>query len=215
MTTGQRILIFGGEENPWHDFGVQGPLLARMAREAGFEPELTRDPDAFLPARIAPFDLVAIIASSGALTPEQEDGLLAAVIGNPGGETGEPKGLLGIHGATVLASTSGRYQRMLGARFLTHPPMGPAHRFTARRAEHPVMDGVGDFSLVDELYTLEQLSPYELLLSAEHGGFERPIAWVKPFGLGRICYCALGHAAEQLEHPQVRRLLQNAMRWLG
>jgi hypothetical protein len=214
--TARRVLIFGGEQSPYHDFSAQGPLLAELAREAGWEPELTRDADAFLPERVAPFQAVVVAASSGMLSPAQEEGLLAAVVGAPGGSTGAPKGLLGVHGATVLSSVSGRYQRMIGARFLTHPevgPTGPAFRVRARRPDHPILAGVGDFTIVDELYLLEQLSPFETLLSTDHLGFERPLAWVKPFGQGRICYCALGHAPEQLQHPQVGAVLKNALAW--
>jgi hypothetical protein len=214
--TTRRVLIYGGEPSPYHDFSAQGPILAELARGAGWEPELTRDGDALLSARVAPFQAVMVAASSGLLSPAQEEGLLSAVIGAPGGDTGAPKGLLGVHGATVLSSASGRYQRMIGARFLTHPevgPTGPAIRVNARRSDHPILSGVGDFTIVDELYLLEQLSPFEVLLSADHLGFERPLAWVKPFGQGRVCYCALGHAPEQLRHPSVRAVLKNALAW--
>jgi len=90
-------------------------LLARLAAEAGYEAEVTRDPAAFEPARIESFDVIAILASEGSLAPEHEEALLNAVIGSPWGDTGAPKGLLGIHGATVVTSASGAYQRMLGA----------------------------------------------------------------------------------------------------
>ncbi len=212
--TAKQILIFGGEENPYHDFSVQGPLLARLAEEAGYEAALTTNPAAFEPARIAPFDVVAILASAGSLAPEHEEALLNAVIGSPWGDTGAPKGLLGIHGATVVGSASGKYQRMLGARFLAHPPLGP-FSVTVDAPDHPVMRGVGDFSISDELYLMETLAPFDVLLSAEFDGFRRPLAWVRPYGLGRVCYCALGHGTEQLEHESVRRILRNALDWLA
>ena len=209
----KRVLIFGGEPNPYHDFSVQGPLLERLVRDAGHEAELTRDAGSFAPARIAPFDVVAILASSGGLAPEDEASLLAAVSGDMEGRSGTPKGLLGIHGATVLTSASGRYQRMLGARFLTHPPLGQ-FAVTVENPAHPVMAGVGDFSISDELYLMEALADVDVLLAAELGGFSRPLAWVRPYGMGRVCYCALGHATEQLEHPSVQRVLRNALDWL-
>jgi type 1 glutamine amidotransferase len=209
----KRVLIFGGEANPYHDFSIQGPLLARLAAEAGHEAELTCDPAAFEPAQIAPFDVISILASAGNLSPEHEEALLNAVIGSPWGDTGAPKGLLGIHGATVLTSSSGAYQRMLGARFLAHPPLGP---FSARveAPGHPVMRGVVDFTTSDELYLMEELAPFDVLLSAEFGGFRRPLAWVRPYGLGRVCYCALGHGTDQLEHESVRLIFRNALDWL-
>ena len=42
-----------------------------------------------------------------------------------------------------------------------------------------------------------------------------PLAWVRPYGLGRVCYCALGHGSEQLEHESVQRILRNALEWLA
>ena len=63
--TARRVLIYGGEPSPYHDFSAQGPILAELAREAGWEPELTCDGDAFLPARVAPFHAVMVAASSG------------------------------------------------------------------------------------------------------------------------------------------------------
>jgi uncharacterized protein len=209
----KRVLIFGGEPSPYHDFSVQGPLLERLVRDAGHEAELTCDAGSFALDRIAPFDVVAILASSGSLAPEDEASLLAAVSGDTEGRTGRPKGLLGIHGATVLTSESGRYQRMLGARFLTHPPLGP-FRVAVENPAHPVMAGVGDFSISDELYLMEALADVDVLLAAELGGFSRPLAWVRPYGMGRVCYCALGHGTEQLDHPSVQRVLRNALDWL-
>jgi hypothetical protein len=184
-----------------------------LAAAAGFEPEVTTDAAAFEPARIAPFDVIAILASEGSLAPEHEEALLNAVIGSPWGDTGAPKGLLGIHGATVVTSASGAYQRMLGARFLAHPSLGP-FSVEVEAADHPVMRGVGDFSTSDELYLMEQFAPFDVLFSAEFDGFRRPLAWVRPYGLGRVCYCALGHGTEQLEHESVQRILRNALDWL-
>ena len=214
MTAAKRVLIYGGEESPYHDFSVQGPWLARLAAEAGFEAEVTVDPAAFAPARIKPFDVIAILASAGSLAPADEEALLNAVIGNPWGDTGAPKGLLGIHGATVVSSGSGAYQRMLGGRFLAHPPLGPFSVHVEAR-DHPVMSGVGDFEISDELYTMEPLAPFDVLATASLAGFARPLVWVRPYGLGRVCYCALGHAIEQLEHESVRRILRNGLEWVS
>jgi uncharacterized protein len=209
----EKVLIFGGEKNQYHDFDAQSPVLTRIAHEAGFDAECTRDADAFRAANIKPFDAICIAASSGILNEEQEDALIAAVIGNPWGDTGAPKGLVGIHGATVLSSVSRKYEYMMGGSFLTHPPIGEEYRFAVTMPRHSVMNGIDDFALVDELYMMAQLSPYETVLSSEYDGFSRPVAWVKPFGLGRIFYCALGHSVEQLENETMGRIIGNGLKW--
>lgn len=209
----RKVLIYGGKKDRYHDFTEQSPLLAGMVKEAGFDCDIEKDESVFKPDRIRPYDAILMAASTGTLSARGERNLLDAVIGNPWGNTGSPKGLFAFHGATVVSSGSGMYQRMIGARFLTHPKMGEAFRLTVTRPDHPVTRGVTDFSLVDELYMMEYLSGFETLLSASYEGFTLPIAWVKPYGMGRVCYCALGHSCEQLEDANVRRIMVNAIAW--
>ena len=209
----KKILIYGGKKDRYHDFDAQSPLLAGMAEEAGFDCDIEKDESIFKPANIRPYDAILMAASTGELSVRAERNLLDAVIGNPWGNTGSPKGLFAFHGATVVSTKSGLYQRMIGARFLTHPKMGDAYRFTVTKPDHPLMRGVSDFSLVDELYMMEYLSGFETVLSSPCGGFDLPIAWVKPYGMGRVCYCALGHSCDQLNDTNVRRIMMNAIAW--
>lgn len=65
----------------------------------------------------------------------------------------------------------------------------------------------------NELYLMETYGHFELLMSAWYKGFERPITWVKPYGHGRVCYTALGHADVQHKNPNFQRLIINAIRW--
>lgn len=210
----KKILIYGGEKDQYHDFDVQSPILADMAREAGYDPDIRKDEAAFDPENIRPYNAILLAASAGKLSAHAEDNLLKAIIGNPWGDTGCPKGVLAYHGATVLSSDSGLYQRMVGARFLAHPPMGDAYTFVVTDRKHPVMRGVKDFTLVDELYMMETLSGFDTILASDYNGFRKPIAWVKPYGLGRICYCALGHSCDQLNDRNVRRIMVNALEWI-
>jgi len=43
---------------------------------------------------------------------------------------------------------------------------------------------------------------------------DHPITWSNCIGAGRSVYTAVGHRAEAFEVPQVKRLLDNALRWL-
>jgi type 1 glutamine amidotransferase len=65
----------------------------------------------------------------------------------------------------------------------------------------------------EELYLMETYGHFDLLLSTYFKGFERPIAWVKPYGHGRVFYTALGHDQVQTENPNFQRMLINAVRW--
>ncbi len=209
-----RALLLGGRITAYHDFSVMGPLIASLLEEAGYEVTRTEDRDALLAPNIRPYDIVASCTTGGHLTPAQEQGLLDAVIGHPSGETGKPKGFIGLHGAAASFEGNPRYLAMLGGRFLTHPDIGPSYDFTLSHPDHPVTSGLADFSMVDELYLMETTGSRIDLLTSEYSGFTVPVAWVKPYGRGRVFYCSLGHGPEQVSHPSFRRLVTNAACWV-
>jgi uncharacterized protein len=102
---------------------------------------------------------------------------------------------------------------MVGGKFLTHPSYWPQLTFNVKNRHHPVVAGVADFEMEEELYLMETYGHFELLMSTWFQGFERPITWVKPYGHGRVCYTALGHDRVQTENPSFQRLVINAVRW--
>jgi uncharacterized protein len=40
-----------------------------------------------------------------------------------------------------------------------------------------------------------------------------PVVYKKRFGLGRVFYSALGHAAREFDHPAMRKILQRGLVW--
>jgi type 1 glutamine amidotransferase len=40
-----------------------------------------------------------------------------------------------------------------------------------------------------------------------------PLAYTRQVGRGRVCYNALGHDAQSLRHPSVKRLLRQGIVW--
>ena len=74
-----------------------------------------------------------------------------------------------------------------------------------------------EFVLNDEIYHGLTLEPdVEPLLVGEcaAGTGLQPVVWARDFGAGRVVYDALGHDAASVNHPQHRKLLQQAARWL-
>jgi uncharacterized protein len=208
-----RVLFVTGKDRQYHDHMVITPVYEEFLSAAGFSVTSTTDLDAFLPANVKEYDVILLNTIGQELSREQERGLLDAVIGAEWGDTGKPKGLVGLHTAAASFKGSPEYQRMLGGRFLTHPAIGPEYRFDIVNPGHPVTQGVSAFSLCDELYLLETYPPMEVLVSCMFNGFERPIAWAKPYGRGRVFYSALGHGPEQVKNSNFQRLIVNAVRW--
>lgn len=203
----------GGADNTDHDFDRLLPILSDLLQTIGLEVTCSENPDMFLPEHISGFDLVVCYTIGHTLNPEQEEGLLGAVQGDPWDDSAKTKGFLGIHGASCSFLNSAAYLRMLGGEFLVHPPLDTLE-VEIIRPEHPVMQGMSDFSITDELYLLDTHAPYETLAVCHYGGFPRPIAWMKPYGLGKVVYISLGHGEPQLENKSLQNMLANAVTWI-
>jgi type 1 glutamine amidotransferase len=209
----QHVLVMGGDETGCHDFTVLGSIFESFLTDAGFSVTLTEDLDMFLPKNLKSFNVIVCYLNKAEITEKQEQGLLQGIIGTPVTGMGSPKGFVGIHIACCAFENSGAYHKMIGCRLLTHPEMGEPYSFNIKDPRHPVMADVKNFSLVDELYLLEVYPPFETLITCDFNGFTLPIAWVKSYGLGRVFYTALGHAAEQLTNECLQKLIINAVNW--
>ncbi|MBN1797716.1 MAG: ThuA domain-containing protein [Spirochaetales bacterium] len=207
------VLVMGGDETGYHDFKVLGPVFEGFLTAAGFSITLSEDPDLFLPENIKIFDVIVCYMNKTKITKKQEQGLLQSIIGSPWGSTGRPKGFVGIHIACCSFEESQAYHKMLGCRLLAHPKMGERYRFKINNPRHPVVAGLKDFSLIEELYLLELYPPFETLMTCDFQGFTRPITWIKPYGMGRVFYTSLGHSTEQLTNEYFQKMVINAVNW--
>jgi type 1 glutamine amidotransferase len=209
---GKRLLVLGGGETGYHNFAEIGPVYHAILTEAGHHVTLTEDLNMLLPGHIGEYDALVCCTTGRELSGEQEKGLLDAVAGRD--NTADSLGFIGIHSASCSFLSSEPYLRMLGARFLNHPLMGPRFHFHVKEREHPVTDGITNFTLKDELYLFELYPPQLVLVTTQYDGFEVPVCWVKQYGLGRVFYLSLGHAGEQVLFPMVKRLIENAVLWV-
>ncbi len=168
----------GGRDREYHDFDLLLPILQGHLEDASLGVTVSEDPDMFLPGNIRRFHLVVCYTFGHTLNQEQEEGLLAAIKGDPWDEAAHTKGFIGIHGAANSFLNSEAYLRMLGGRFLVHPPMQTLD-LRVLNPDHPVMRGLSDFSTEDELYLLETYPPFEALLACDFEESQRPVVWAK------------------------------------
>jgi uncharacterized protein len=142
-----------------------------------------------------------------------------------------------LHGGNATFWNSAEYLRMLGSRFVNHDEI---RRFSVQIESpgHPIVSGVGDFEVEDELFELGgDVSQFEafteafrqrgwaedvvrlgsgplspdvtVLASAEH----RPLLYTRMFGRGRVHYNALGHDERTLRNTNYRRLVVQGVQW--
>ncbi len=144
------------------------------------------------------------------------------------------KGLAATHAAVASFRTWPEYGEIIGARFDNHP-WGAGSEVTLKvdDPDHPVARAFGGkpFTVRDEIYQVK--APYSrerlrVLLSIDttqtdinRKGIHRTdgdfaLSWVKPYGLGRVFYFALGHQHDLFWDPvYLRHLLDGIQFALG
>ena len=196
------LLLGQGEGREYHNTPDHWALLASLLRAADLGARAISDDLADLNARhLARFDVILNFSSDREASEEQIGALLDAVEGGVG--------YLGLHGATATFRSSGAYGRLIGSRFLRHPPI---RRFTVETLapDHPVTTGIAPFEIEDELYELgDQAGDIAVLAQAEG----HPMVYVRQHGRGRVCYIAPGHDRRTLACPEYAQLVHQAIAW--
>jgi len=201
------LMLVGG---PWHANEKAGEVLDQVLKAAGGRWQLTVTSDLGALAALPTSDYSAVIiyttGFNDALTPARERGLLGFVRG--GG------GLVGVHSAADSFRDNRAYIEMLNAEFLAHPHF---HEFPVSIVDHNhyLTVRMPDFTIPDEMYHLKNYDPRRSHLLAETlwQGKRMPMAFVRPFGKGRVAYIALGHDLRSWRHPEFQKLMVRALEW--
>ena len=234
------LLVCGGN---WHDFDFARVELLELLGE---NPEVgTRVAEDYgdLEA-IAAADFLVSYTCDVHATEEQQRALARFV--EAGGRWLALHGTNSVMRFTQRGVESPRSQPLLmqtlGSQFLAHPPIG---RFRVRvsRPEHPLVAGIEDFEVEDELYLCEYHGESEALLetrfTGEAPGFvegswpddaPRLVMYLRRIGRGAVLYNTLGHCRGRYDmrpmmdvYPRVERcawdepvyyeLLRRGLRW--
>lgn len=138
------------------------------------------------------------------------------------------KGLVVVHGAPTMLNNSTKYTEMVGGAFYYHPPN---QEVTVRTvdASHPLVaafQGKEPFIHRDEPYCFngayEKLN-FRPLLSMDNQGLKDPkgeaakmvryVAWIKPYGKGRVFYCSPSHFPESYTSPTLLRFVLDGIQY--
>ncbi len=138
------------------------------------------------------------------------------------------KGLVVIHGAPTLLNNSAKFTHMIGAAFDYHPPN---QEVTVRTVDekHPLVAafrGKGPFIHRDEPYCFKgayEKLDFRPLLSMDTQGLKDPqgragdivryVAWIKPYGDGRVFYCSPSHFPESYENATMLRFILDGVQY--
>jgi uncharacterized protein len=157
------------------------------------------------------------------LSAQQKSDLLAFV-------HDDGKGFIGAHSAIGAFYTWPQFGEMLGGCFDNHP-WGTAE--VPVIIEQPGFPGMkpfpARFTLRDEIYVptstpysrekvdvLARLDATKLDLKVpdlHRTDRDFPVAWVKPYGRGRVFYSSFGHLDTSWDDPRIQKMYLEAIRW--
>jgi len=140
----------------------------------------------------------------------------------------EGKGLVALHHSIASYQDWPEYLELIGGRYhlqgwkldgvekpgsvYQHDVLVPVTVAT----DHPVTAGLEDFTIHDETYGgLQVLPSSQVLLTTDEPTSTPQLAWAHSFGEGRVVCLQLGHDHLAYENPSYRRLLAQAIRWVG
>lgn len=229
MTAGARnLLVSGGVA---HDFTVTSQRLGDTLADVGVTSTVVSDPDAAfasLPRRDV--DLLTINALRWRMEGVEryadaraEWGLSLSAAARSGVEAhlsaGRP--LLAMHTATICFDGWPGWAKIIGGVWnwanSSHPPMDDTPvSITVARDTHPIVAGIKDFAIIDEIYGFLDTAPDVVgLLYAEHGGHDHPLLWARTLpGGARVVYDALGHDWRSYDHATHQQILRRIGLWL-
>jgi type 1 glutamine amidotransferase len=138
------------------------------------------------------------------MTPAQEEGLFQFVSSG--------KGLVGVHGTGWWIG--GKAVDLIGGHANWHPP-GLTFTVNVLDKSHPITQGLDDFEVEDEIYMSAWDPNIYILATADWSDKKHPMAWVKPYGKGRVFYTTLGHGPSTFERPAMQQFITQGVRWAG
>lgn len=214
-----------------HDFPATTARLAGLLAQQGVTAEVHTDVDAALGALPGAALLVVNAlrwTMTGADAPERYRDLAGAEGASPSPAARDALaahlaaggGLLGMHTASICFDDWPGWGDALGGAWVWgrshHPRIGPEVAVSVA-AGHPLVTGLDDFTVVDEVYSDLALRPdVGGLLTAPHPGTDNPhhpLLWAREHGGGRVVYDALGHHPPSYDVPEHAEVVRRAIRW--
>lgn len=229
--TGRRVLVYtrngptlDGKKGFVHDnIAASVKAIEELGQQNGFAVDVSTNPAVFTDANLKKYKALVFSNSNNQAfeSDEQRDAFKRYI--EAGG------GFVGIHSASGSERDWDYFQKVLGAKFLRHPPL---QKFTidVLDNQHPATRFLGKtWAWADECYFFTNVNPdIHVLLTVDVAtlkdpqlakqpgmkvGDRFPLSWYHQFDGGREFYTALGHKIEYYSDPQFRQHILGGILW--
>lgn len=193
-------------------------LFLPFLRESGFDVIVEESLEAYADtAFTADIDLIVQCWTMGEILPDEMRGLRTAVAAGTG--------FAGWHGGIVDSfRVATDYHQLVGGQFAAHPHDFREHtvEIVPGRGDHPIVAGIGTFSLNSEQYWMLTDANSDVLATTTirpedgdpwHEPVVSPAVWTRRWGSGRVFVCTPGHFIADLETKPVRSIIERGLLW--
>jgi type 1 glutamine amidotransferase len=205
----------GSYSDPWHSFADTSQCLAKIIAGLGHH--------------VVVSELV-----EQALADPGEPDLIVVNIGNPRDARPQSRidaaqrgldrhlqrggALLGMHASATSMTSMPEWSHLLGGHWMRgrtmHPEQDLATIVVCAEA-HPIVHGLADFTVFDELYSYLHTNTDITVLCEHHtDGRMHPIVWARESGPARVVYDGLGHDTRSYESAGHVEMIRRAVAWL-
>lgn len=205
--TRKKILLYQGGRY----FGIQKNHKAFQNILAEYIVDNYENTNVFSNKGFFDYSTMIFFSQEGEFTEEQEKNVLEFISGG--------KGFIGLHGASASFKSHPKYFEMLGGKFIGEKDVNKIN-IKILDKNHPITNGLDDFSFRDEPYRHDFSMSKNLHILAEADFRDKddtklePIMWIKMYGKGRVFYCALGHRNLSLKDKLFQNIIKRAVDWV-
>jgi len=213
-----RVLVYSEPDSFHASVGsVQAAVAAieEMGERRSFRVASRTDPVVFKSEVLRRYDAVVMVSPDGEVLDRAQQRAFERYIRAGGG-------FVGVHAVSLAEPDWPFFVDLVGARFVTHPPIQEATLRVADR-DHPSTRGLPrPWIRADEWYEFDRnpRGSVHVLATVDESTYEggamgadHPISWCRPFRGGRSWYTAMGHPPESYSEPGLRRHLLGGIRW--
>ncbi len=215
IATPLNILIYSRTAGYRHKSIEDGvKMINDLAALYGYTVEHTELPTEFNDEKLAQFDVVVFLSTSGDVLDDTQQLAFEKYIRNGGG-------YVGIHGASATEYDWPWYGKLVGAVFTKHPAIQEA-TINITSPQHICMHDVPNpWVRTDEWYNFKDVQTgLTMLATVDESTYEggemgenHPLIWCHEFDGGRSFYTAIGHTKESFSEPAFISHVHRGILW--
>ncbi len=192
-------------------------LIEKLGLERGWEVDVTHHSGSFNDTRLAQYDVVAFINSTGNILNEAEQAAFERFIRYGGG-------YVGTHSAADTEHGWEWYGKMIGGYFKSHPSVDQVGATHLENKDHPALKHLQEtVPVLEEWYdytvNVRGIPGVTVLMTVDESTYEggvtgddHPITWAHEYDGGRAFYTGFGHFFQK-DHPFLSQLLVGGVEW--